>query len=97
MQLRVVEHVNSTCYKSTIASMTEEDINEVLRRGYNEYLRIRLFESRRLLDSFTDYSLPQCVLEGAAYHTAKRYFQSKQYDFLLETRIDITQDNFRDN
>ena len=93
MQLRVVEHVNSACYKSTIASMTEEDINEVLRRGYNEYLRIRLFESRRLLDSFTDYCLPKCIVEGAGYNTVIKYFKSKQYDFLMESRIEYTQDN----
>jgi len=93
MQLRVVEHVNSACHKSTIGGMVVRDVEEVLRSAYNEYLRIRLFESRRLLDSFTDYCLPKCILDGAGYNTAIKYFQSKQYDFLMESRIEYTQYN----
>jgi hypothetical protein len=93
MQLRVVQEVNSAYHKATIGAMVEEDIANVLRKGYNEYLRIRLFESRRLLDSFSDYCLPKCIVDGAGYNTAMRYFASKQYDFLMESRIVFTQDN----
>ena len=93
MQLRIVQEVNSAYHKATIGAMVEEDIANVLRKGYNEYLRIRLFESRRLLDSFSDYCLPKCIVDGAGYNTAMRYFASKQYDFLMESRIVFTQDN----
>ena len=75
--------------------MTESDIEIVLRCAYNKYLRIRLFESRRLLDSFTDYCLPKCIQEGAGYATAIKYFLSKQYDYLMNSRIEITQVNFK--
>ena len=88
MELRVVQHIDHTYAHGSISELVEEDVSEVLKRAYNEYLRIRLFESRRLLDSYTDYSMPKCVTEGMAHRRAMNYFQFKQYSFIMEKRVE---------
>ena len=90
MELRVVNHVDTAVFKRTIGQLNESDIQQVLRDAYNEYLRIRLFESRRLLDSCHDYCVPKCLSEGQGVCRAMQYFQNKQYFFLVESRIDIS-------
>ena len=86
----MINHVDNAVTKHTIGGMVEEDIQQVLRDAYNEYLRIRLFESRRLLDSCHDYCVPKCLSEGQGVCRAMQYFQNRQYFFLVESRIDIS-------
>ena len=73
MELRVVNHVDTAVARQTIGTMVESDIRQVLRDSYNEYLRIRLFESRRLLDSYHDYCVPKCLMEGISYKCSFQY------------------------
>ena len=90
MELRVVNHVDTAVFKRTIGQLNESDIEHVIRQAYNKYLRIRLFESRRLLDSCHDYCVPKCLSEGQGVCRAMQYFQNRQYFFLVESRIDIS-------
>ena len=77
----------------TLGEVTEEDIKDVLKRAYNEYLCIRLFESRRLLDANKAYSPPKCLEESISFARSYQYFQFTQMNFLWKSRVKDDNDN----